>query len=322
MSARILQHSILGTFDEIKYVRSVLPSNQPSKREDIRKICTNKSVGYFHSFNGILALLEFIGLLKITDESILESVNTTGIDTKSSLLELFLHKLEENRLTEALLAPPAAKYDYVNKRICVIPSLLDKSLDGIKNLLVDLGYLTNLDPSGYTLMVGELYFHESIKSIKEGMHRKIASLRTLSKEDLMALLAYKDKLGFEAEQAVLGYELKRLTAHPQKDEILIISEINISAGYDLISFNSRDSRFIDRFIEVKSYTGRMGFYISRNELATAELKGESYYLYLVDRNKIGSQDLAPTIIQDPYKNIFKSKSWRADPESWHFVPLE
>lgn len=322
MSARIQQYSALGTFDEIIYVTSLLSLNQRSRIEDVRKICIDKAIGYYYSFPGILALLEFIGAIKIIDDSLIEKTGTFAISSKKDFLNKLLETLESNKLIDVLFAAPGAKYDYVNKRICLTPNLLDKSAQGIKDLLVDLGYITNLDPSGYTLMVGQEYFLAAIKAIKEITKRKIAALKAISMEEFEALQLYKSKIGFEAEQAVLKYELNRLSSHPKKEEIIIISEIDITAGYDLNSFNTTDSKLIDRFIEVKSYRGKMGFYISRNELSKAEDKGESYYLYLVDRNTIGTIDFAPTIIQDPYKNILNSKVWKGSPEAWHFVSLE
>ena len=55
-----------------------------------------------------------------------------------------------------------------------------------------------------------------------------------------------------------------------------ISEVDVTAGYDIISYNSIKSKETDRFIEVKARSSS-GFYWSKNEYETAKLKGEPYY---------------------------------------------
>ena len=62
---------------------------------------------------------------------------------------------------------------------------------------------------------------------------------------------------------VLCFEKVRI-GHPLCENIKRISEIDVSAGYDIVSFNSSQSQKLDRFIEVKAISNN-GFYWSKNE---------------------------------------------------------
>ena len=94
----------------------------------------------------------------------------------------------------------------------------------------------------------------------------------------------------------------------------------MSAGYDIVSFNSQASQNPDRFIEVKAIS-RAGFFWSKNEYQIAKLKGELYYLYLVELSKIGETDYAPEMIQNPALNIMESDNWFVETQSYHINRL-
>ena len=72
---------------------------------------------------------------------------------------------------------------------------------------------------------------------------------------------------------------------------------------------------MDRFIEVKAISSS-GFYWSKNEYETAKLKGETYYLYLVDLHKINQPDYTPEIIQNPAVTITESEAWLVEAQSY------
>ena len=97
-----------------------------------------------------------------------------------------------------------------------------------------------------------------------------------------------------------------------------ISDLNVSAGYDVVSLQSNKSTEIDKFIEVKSYSDKPSFYWSVNEVKKAKQEKNRYFLYLVNRNEIDNNGYNPVMIQDPYKNIFNSNNWEKNCESWFF----
>jgi hypothetical protein len=128
-----------------------------------------------------------------------------------------------------------------------------------------------------------------------------------------------EELGKEAEIYVIEFEHRRLAGHPEINEIQRISEDFIDAGFDIESFNDLGSVFLDRFIEVKSFSGELSFHWSKNEVKTAKEIGDNYYLYLVNRTQMKQSDYRPRIYQNPYYQIFENEYWSKDPESWIFT---
>ncbi len=105
--------------------------------------------------------------------------------------------------------------------------------------------------------------------------------------------------GEKGEQFVIEYEKKRLANHQEVHRIQSIARIDYNAGYDIMSFQSPDSIEYDRFIEVKTYRKTPYFYWSINQRTMAKMKGQSYFLYIVDMDKIHEADYTPIIIQNP-----------------------
>ena len=85
----------------------------------------------------------------------------------------------------------------------------------------------------------------------------------------------------------------------------MISDIDVAAGYDIISYKSLESSVLDRFIEVKSYSAEKKFYWSKNERDRALELQDAYCIYLVNTNKINKGKYEPEIIVNPIKYFFK-----------------
>jgi len=128
----------------------------------------------------------------------------------------------------------------------------------------------------------------------------------LKLEQLRRTLEDQAKLGEAAEIFVMEYEAKRLNWRLPKR----ISEIDVSAGYDIMSYESCASTTFDRFIEVKAVGESRSFHWSSNEIEKAKLLGERYYLYLVNMRK-----REPTIIQNPIE-LTNSSDWIFEAESY------
>jgi len=111
-------------------------------------------------------------------------------------------------------------------------------------------------------------------------------------------LEIKKEIGLKGEEFVLQFERKRLK---RTEGILRISDDDVSAGYDIKSYDYHDDIYHNRFIEVKTYTKNDRFYLSRNEMYVAELLKDNYFLYLVDVSMIQISDYSPLIIKNMYK---------------------
>ncbi|MDQ6756770.1 MAG: DUF3883 domain-containing protein, partial [Bacteroidota bacterium] len=141
-------------------------------------------------------------------------------------------------------------------------------------------------------------------------------------EEFQMSLAQKQMYGEEAEIYTLEYERKRLD---NKEGIDWVAEYSVAEGYDISSYKTKDSLINDCFIEVKSYVGSPYFFWSRNEIDMSRIKGENYFLYLVDRDKIKRPGYQPLIIQNPFKNVLQSDKWEKQIEKYRLnakLPLD
>lgn len=101
-----------------------------------------------------------------------------------------------------------------------------------------------------------------------------------SKPDYEKINRQNKKLGDRGEKVVLDFEKERLKNTIYKDKVDRVSLKSDSLGYDILSFE-QDGK--ERYIEVKatrSKVGNVNFFLTINELKTAQEK-ENYYIYLV-----------------------------------------
>jgi hypothetical protein len=144
-------------------------------------------------------------------------------------------------------------------------------------------------------------------------------------DDLLDSLEARRQYGQLAEEYVLNKEKERLTGSKREDLAQLVRKIsnqNIAAGYDILSFDGIDSDVSpDRFIEVKGTTGnQISFYLSKNELDTAQKLRDKYWVYCVLNVKtIKSKKLI--MMRDPYKTVFQNKKYIVEPVLWRVCPL-
>ena len=137
----------------------------------------------------------------------------------------------------------------------------------------------------------------------------------LSLKELQKIIQHNAELGDFAEQFVLNYEKNKLKKAGISKQPQRISDIDVSAGYDIISYMD-DSNNPNKFIEVKSCDNTLQFHISRNEIEKSKEKRNAYFLYLFNRV---SQEVIE--IQDPYVNIFQNNNeWVYESESYVVTP--
>ena len=144
--------------------------------------------------------------------------------------------------------------------------------------------------------------------------------RKIGIEQLEKMLAQKQIHGKEAEEFVLDYETRRLDGHHKIESIEIISTYDVGAGYDVVSFDSLESKIHDRFIEVKSFAGNPSFHWSRNEMERARERKNQYFLYLVDRTKMKETDYEPLVIQNPHEQVLhRNDLWEKRVEEYFII---
>ena len=153
--------------------------------------------------------------------------------------------------------------------------------------------------------------YEQLLSTFNKQNKKLIGLNQLKD-----MLEKKNQAGEKAEKIALAFEKKRIKNVLLNARIRTISDIDVCAGYDIVSFNSDESVEYDRFIEVKAISGHETFYWSLNELEIAKLKGQQYFLYLVDLKKAQNDGYCPILICNPANIIFYSDNWVVEPQTY------
>ena len=122
----------------------------------------------------------------------------------------------------------------------------------------------------------------------------------------------KKELGDIAEEIILNYERNRISKLGHKPEaacVRKISKTNVSAGYDIESFDGKSKSMIfDRFIEVKgSGKATVRFIWSTNEIEVAKKVGEKYWIYFqggIDKKNKKAKN-KPLLFQNPVQTVMK-----------------
>lgn len=205
-------------------------------------------------------------------------------------------------------------YDSVQSQYGFKNECFPLKLSSIRNVLLSQGFLrVNRSITGSHFYVSPEY--ETLVAAHCVKKRKAMSLEQLKKR-----LENNELAGERAELFVLEYENRRL-GYMCGGKIKRISDIDVGAGYDIVSVNTPDSAVNNRFIEVKAIS-EAGFYWSKNEFETAKLLATDYYLYLVDLSKICDDKYEPEIINNPAHQIMEGSLWFTEPQSYHIRKVD
>jgi len=210
-------------------------------------------------------------------------------------------------------APHFVNYNITTWKIELSNEAFDFKYANFKHLLISLNFLI-INPENKFKYIINVHYEKLIKEKNIiAVARKKIDLETLKKQ-----LEDQQAAWEEAELFVLEFENRRLL---WKEGILQISNIDVCAGFDILSFNSDGSKIPDRFIEVKSCSDKPSFFWSRNEIEIAKKNKNNYYLYLVNRNKIHEEAYSPEIIKNPYESVLMSNDWIKEPEKYHIIRI-
>lgn len=134
----------------------------------------------------------------------------------------------------------------------------------------------------------------------------------VTEPELDAALNRRRKLSAIAEDAVVEFERKRLISLGRAAEAALvrrISQLDVSAGYDIESFNGDGKVFeYDRFIEVKSsQQSDIRFFWTANEVEVANQLKQKYWIYFVPNTEPKKPSkISPVIINDPVNVLMGS----------------
>lgn len=324
----LLKYDSLGSKEELLFLLfKALPLSKSQNVSDLKKYCISNHFSISRSFDGMLKLLEFMVFVTVTDGNVSingELFEPTKIDEQqryfeqTDFIKVFFLSLKREGIVADFIRPDAIKFEADRGCYYVKDSLIPVRFFGIRNMLISVGFFerdsllksNNLFVSKNSAELFQIVVVDSLKEKLSSSKRKLTLL------EFKTQLSRQEEYGEKAELFVLDFEQRRLQGHPSVCSIRRLSEDHVNAGYDIESFNDRESVFVDRYIEVKSYSGDAVFYWSRNEVQIAREMADKYFLYFVDRDKMLQPGYVPRMFQNPYLKIFENEYWKKEPESW------
>lgn len=257
-------------------------------------------------FDGCLPLLDHIGVINIdADENV--SANEPFLEylvSENLMIDRFVEKLlftlNDDPVFHDIFCSEFISRDIIYHSIQIDNSAFPLKLSGFKQLLIDFNVLQEHPTKEFNKYI----INGRYKKIFDKLVLPEIKKRKVGIEELKKSLEQKQIYGEEAEKFVLEFEDKRLNRSKIIDWV---AEYSTNDGYDIASYENETSKEHDRFIEVKSYSGKPYFFWSRNEMDIARIKKLSYYIYLVNRDSMNDPDYHPIIIRDPYENIYKNE---------------
>ena len=215
-------------------------------------------------------------------------------------------------ISEHVFTDDVVSFDVTEGRVCVKRMAFPLSYACVRNFLLSVNAIEIKGKDVFLLQKPfETFFvNENLKQRK-----------TITLAQLIAKQEAQAERGLKAEEFVLALEKKRL---PRKAEgIKRISDFDVAAGFDIVSFQDEESNIYNKFIEVKSYIGDLHFYWSENEVDVAKRKAGSYYLYIVDYHRIDEEGYSPVMIRDPYKVIMNTEGrWYVSPSAYKVIEIQ
>ena len=312
MQEELRRSNTIGDSKGILYFADTVLKNGEIKRDSARHICSFIN-DIRVNFNSAVAFFEYLGFISVSTNSIeptedgkrLYEVLDAGFE--EALCERCLNKIT----AEGIIDLTAIRFDTDKGSYCIQKHGFPIFAAVFRNVLIQMKALVERCD-------GALELSERYESVFVKVQKTTKQRMTL--ESLKKQLEQQETQGEAAELFVLQYEQNRLEGSENKKRIKRISDIDVAAGYDILSFENSEESEYNRFIEVKSYVGNPHFYWSKNEIDTATLLGGKYYIYLVDADKTGKPNYAPTIIHNPAQSVLVSGDWLLQPTSYLVLP--
>ena len=246
------------------------------------------------SLENTLALLIDIGFIILRDGCYEKLNNSDEKNFESALIDAI-----ENKLTIAIedMFSSDKHFDTEKNRYFIYRNEVKTRYLGLLMICGDLG---EVDIQG-----NRVFFKTNSTLSTKVLQRKI------TKEQLDKILEHEEELGEEAERVVMEYETNKLLSNGIELLPIQVSQIDVAAGFDILSYFPDNCN--NKYIEVKSCDNSMTFYMSDNEVKTAQLRGNSYFLYLYNRVKKSIEEF-----QNPYACIFveNDNAWQVVPSSY------
>jgi hypothetical protein len=315
MLEKLLDNRSLGTKSQIYQVISTIKSGCISL-EELKETCTHKQYSFSLNFHGIISLLLWLKIINSNDGDICLNSNYDLNDSSSGFLYLVFKKLAVENQLHLFLNSDIVQFEDKPSTFLINNQLLPLNFSPLRNLMINFN-LFEKDNILYN-------FYKVNDNLIDFFKNKVLPLVDESRiknnpqSNIQVSLDKKAELGRIAEEFVVNFERKCMAKHPNNNNIRMISDEDCGAGYDILSYQTESSIFLDKYIEVKSYSGEPYFYWSINEVKVSEKEKNNYFLYLVNRDEMNDIDYSPIMIQNPFESVFDNEEWSKEPQSWKF----
>lgn len=296
----------IGNIDGLLFLLSVLEGKDKVSRTEINNRCSREN-GIVVNCPGAIAFLAYLKLVDVMDNVIIpteEMMQLSG-KNKEDIINTIIKLCLSNMVEDGIFSQESLGFDTDKGHLSIKRSAFPLEYAAIRNFLIVAGALEK-EHNG-EICVTDSYENIFAKDLKSYRQK-------LTLEELLKQKEEQSQRGLEAEEFVLELERNRLPLKAYK--IKRISDFDVAAGYDIVSYDSNESMKYDRFIEVKCYLGKPHFYWSENECDTARQKGSKYILCLVDYTRIKEPGYTPQYIRNPYDDIFTNENWLVNAASY------
>lgn len=296
----------IGNIDGMLFLLSVLEGKDKVSRTEINNRCSREN-GIVVNCPGAIAFLAYLKLVDVMDNVIIpteEMMQLSG-KNKEDIINIIIKLCLSNMVEDGIFSQESLGFDTDKGHLSIKRSAFPLEYAAIRNFLTVAGALEK-EHNG-EICVTDSYENIFAKDLKSYRQK-------LTLEELLKQKEEQSQRGLEAEEFVLELERNRLPLKAYK--IKRISDFDVAAGYDIVSYDSNESMKYDRFIEVKCYLGKPHFYWSENECDTARQKGSKYILCLVDYTRIKEPGYTPQYIRNPYDDIFTNENWLVNAASY------
>ncbi len=308
LSELLEKKSKIGTKGSIAYIASWL-SKGVYNLDDLNKCIQGRPDIRVSELTTVVGLFEKMSLLSFTDNNTIqcgESLKINAADERG-FIQWFTREYVKFIIDSGIINLENITYSITRNKYVISKSAISTKNACYRNLLLELNVIHSLSDGSY----------EIISLIDDAIEDYLnTKKKSTTEEELLENLEKQRELGARGEEFVLKFERQRITNPALQNTINRISIIDVSAGFDIVSYNNNDSHKFDRFIEVKTYVGNPHFYWSKNEIEKARLMGDAYYIYLVDGGKIDQPGYEPQCISNPIKNIIQTTEWMKTSQSF------
>lgn len=310
MNQDLRRYSSIGDLDGILYFAKHVLTEEKIMSSTLKTDCSS-NLDISIVYPCAVSAFEYLGLIRDTGRFIVASEKLIYNGDNDTLIRELSKEVIRVLINDGHINIDKIVFDE-NVKLFTIPRhafSLDSAV--FRNMLLSLGTL---------IYKKDLYYIHAGYS-PEFSHHVTTRRQKIKLEELERMLQEERHMGEAGEQFVLRRERQRLSHSNNSDNVQQVSLIDVTAGYDIASYQATTSSDYDRFIEVKTYRGNPHFYWSSNEMSVAKLRRDRYWICLVDYDRIEDNEYVPIWVQNPFINIIDSPNWRSEVETMRFEKI-